>query len=347
MKKAIIDQMMLGIFLFAALIVLGATISDNMEARDKYYNLKKITDNAVLTLAKYYVNVEEDSNEAETIYNQMLIETDLGNEIKNKITYTWNFISIPNTITASIDNYKQNTFWFKLLGLASFDLNVSSQANITTIDLDTPKSTYSAGIAPFAVNDQTFTIGNSFDIDYALSADWNYNDKNNFFPVITNCDCDCSFILSNKFDFSSLGFDVDSCSNSSSGCTTHGQSEFSHYSSLLDDIYHSNQSIDFVDGKTSLPICLLGTYLGNDNSTWGTQINHLSSGIYEIIGSHGENLPLEMDIITLGSDAKANGIVRVKITGYDFRTTSNPGNRYIKLKTTIVPAKTKEIELVY
>jgi hypothetical protein len=87
--------------------------------------------------------------------------------------------------------------------------------------------------------------------------------------------------------------------------------------------------------------------LGNTTSTWGTQINHLSSGLYELIGNNGENLPLEMDIITLDENAMANGIVRVKITGYDFVTISNPDNRYITLNTVIVPAKTKEIELVY
>lgn len=347
MKKAFIDQILLGLLLFVSLIGIGATISDNMEARDKYYNLKQLTDSAVLTLAKYYVNVEEDTNLAETIFNQMLTETNLGNEIKDTITYTWDFISEPNTVTASIDNYKQDTFWFKFFGLDSFELKASSQATITIVDLNTPTSTYSSGIAPFAVNDQAFTIGDSLDITYSLSSDWEFSDKNSFFPVITECDCDCAFILSNKFDFSSLGFDVDSCTNTSSGCTTHGQSEFSHYSSLIDDIYNSKQSIDFENGKTSTPICLLGTYLGNDNSTWATQINHLSTGIYEIIGTHGENLPLEMDIITLGDDAKANGIVRVRITGYDFVTVSNPDNRYITLNTTVVPAKTKEIELVY
>lgn len=53
-----------------------------------------------------------------------------------------------------------------------------------------------------------------------------------------------------------------------------------------------------------------------------------------------------MDIITLDDGGIANGIVRVKITDYDFVVTSNPDNRYITLNTTIVPAKTREIELV-
>ncbi len=347
MKKAFIDQILLGLFLFTTIIVIGATISDNMEARDKYYNLKKITDNAVLTLAKYYVNVEENTSAAQNVHQEMLTQTKLGNEVKDSITYSWNFISQPNTVTATIASYKQDTFWFKLLGLASFDLKAESKATITSVDLDTAKSLFSAGIAPFAVNDQTFTIGNSFNMTYELSANLQFSDKNTFYPVITNCDCDCSFILSNQFDFSTLGYDVNSCNTASVGCTTHGESEFGNYSKLIDDVYNSNHSINFENGTSDTPICLLGTYLGNTTSTWGTQINHLSSGIFELIGSHGEKLPFEMDIITLDSNAKANGIVRVKITGYDFVTVSNPDNRYITLETQIVPAKTKQIDLVY
>lgn len=347
MKKAFVDQILLGLFLFATLIVIGATVSDNMEARDKYYNLKQITDNAVLTLAKYYVKVEENTIEAENVYDSMLDQTKLGNEIKNKIVYTWDFINEPNSVKATIANYEQPTFWFKLLGLASFNLNAESKANISVVDLDTPKSLYSSGIAPFAVNDQDFVIGDSFDISYELTADLQFNHKDTFYPLVTNCDCDCSFILSNKFDFSSLGYNIDTCNALSTGCTTHGESEFGDYSKLIDDVYNSGQSINFENGQTDTPMCLLGTYLGNTTSTWGTQINHLSSGIFELIGNNGANLPLEMDIITLDENAQANGIVRVRVTGYDFVTVSNPDNRYIKLITTIVPAKTKEIELVY
>jgi hypothetical protein len=345
MKKAFIDQIILGFLLFTSLIGLGATISDNMQARDKYYNLKKITDNSVLTLAKYYINVDEDTTSAEDINYQMLEETKLGNEIKDEITYTWDFDSEPNTVTASIADYKEDTFWLRFLGLDSFTLKSSSQASITIDDTNLPTSSFSAGIAPFAINDRDFAIGDSIDMNYSITADWAYADKDTFYPVITNCECDCSFILSNKFDFSDLGFDVDSCNESSSGCTTHGESEFRHYTKEIADIYNSEQSINFENGQTDTPICLIGTYLGNSNSTWTTQINHLSSGIYDIIGSNGSNLPLEMDIITLDENAIANGIVRVNISATDIKKGGKSG--YITLNTQIVSTKSKEVELVY
>jgi hypothetical protein len=345
MKKAFVDQIILGFLLFSSLIVLGATISDNMQARDKYYNLKKITDNSVLTLAKYYVNVREDTTEAEDINYEMLEETKLGNEIKDKITYTWDFVSEPNTVTATLLNYEEDTFWLKFINLDSLTLKASSQASITVINTNSPTSSYSAGIAPFAINDRDFTIGDSIDMDYSITADWAYADKNTFYPVITNCDCDCSFILSNKFDFSELGFASDSCNESSSGCTTHGESEFRHYTKDIVNIYNAEQSINFENGETDTPICLIGTYLGNSNSTWTTQINHLSMGIYDIIGSDGSNLPLEMDIITLGSNGIANGVVRVNISTADIKKGGNSG--YITLNTQVVSTKSKEVELVY
>jgi hypothetical protein len=345
MKKAFVDQIILGFLLFTSLIVLGATISDNMQARDKYYNLKKITDNSVLTLAKYYVNVNEDTTSAEDINYEMLEETKLGNEIKDKITYTWDFVAEPNTVTATLLDYKEDTFWLKFINLDSLNLEASSQASITVVDTNLPTSSYSAGIAPFAINDRDFSIGDSINMNYSITADWAYADKDTFYPVITNCDCDCSFILSNKFDFSDLGFDVDSCNESSSACTTHGESEFRHYTQDIAEIYNTEQSINFDDGVTDTPICLIGTYLGNSTSTWTTQINHLSSGIYDIIGDSGENLPLEMDIITLGTNALANGIVRVNISTTDINKGGSSGN--ITLNTQVVSTKTKEVELVY
>jgi len=347
MKKALIDQMMLGLFIFFALIAIGATVDDVMKARDKFYNLKRITDNSVLTMAKYYSTVSENTTNAEAINYDMMSQTALGMEVRDLVTYSWDFVSEPNTVTATIDNYDEDTFWFKFLGFETFTLKAESRATITTVDLPTATSDYSAGLSPFAVNEQTFTIGAPLNLTYEITADWQYSDKNTFYPVLTNCDCDCDFALSNKFDFSDLGFDMQNCDNTSVGCTTHGESEFSHYARQLDDIYESSQSINFENGKTDSPICLLGTYLGNTKSTWNTQINHLTNGINDLVGANGSNLPMEMDILTLDSGAIANGIVRLRIDNIEVKKTGNSDTRYINLSTTIVPAKSKEVDLVY
>lgn len=148
MKKALIDQIMLGLLLFIVLIILGATVSDNMEARDKYYKLKKITDNAVLSMAKYYVNVEEDTDNAEDIAKEMLEETSLGLEIKDNIQFDWDFSTEPATVTAFINNYQHETFWFKLFDLDNFEISATSIANI----MPPEELTFSENLLPFGIN---------------------------------------------------------------------------------------------------------------------------------------------------------------------------------------------------
>ena len=55
---------------------------------------------------------------------------------------------------------------------------------------------------------------------------------------------------------------MDSCNPTSAGLQLMEKSEFSQCINALSDILNSKQSIDFVDGKTDAPICLIGTYLG-------------------------------------------------------------------------------------
>lgn len=169
MKKAFIDQMLLGLFLFVSLIVLGATVSDEMDARNKYYQLKKITDNAVLTMAKYYNRVNESTAEAEAISNGMLDESKLGREVKSSIQYTWDLASNPQTVTATISNYTQKTFWYRFLDKASFTLHAESQAKIIDkTELDDVEET--DDFVPFAVNecgqDGGFSPGDTFSFIY-------------------------------------------------------------------------------------------------------------------------------------------------------------------------------------
>lgn len=345
-KKALIDQMLLVLFLFFTLITIGATVSDNMQARDKYYNLKKVTDNSVLTLAKYYNRMEKDETVAESINYDMMTETTLGNEVKDVITYTWDFVSDPNTVTATINDYKQDTFWLKWVGLDTLDINVESRATIVDEDADDPTTDISYGFAPFAVNDRNFVIGQKINLDYFLTASWKYTDKQTFYPIYTECDCDCDFMLSNKFDFSDLGFDMENCDNTTSGCTTQGQSQYVDYSKDIVNIYNDEPVINFENGRTDSPLCLLGTYLGNVLSSETTQINHLIKGIEAVVGNNGANLPVDMDMITLNDGGIANGIVRVRVTGFSSNKKGS-GEDYVTLNTEVIPAIDREIELEY
>ena len=355
MKKAIIDQILLGLFIFVTLIVIGATINDTMEAKDKYYKLKVLTDNAALTLAKYYVNVEQNSIAAEDIYNDMLTKTNVGNEIKDSIIYTWNTTTEPNYVIASIPSYDQETFWFKFLDLGSFNLSAESKAVIITQNSpDTPTSNVSYGIAPFAINysddlQTQFENGTALNFSYDVVSNWDYNNKSTFYPIVPTSliNCDCPYILSSSFDWSGLGFDTSLCNAANPECDTDGESEFRSYTQAIDDIYNAKLGINFDTEDVSSIVSLLGTYLGDNTSTWATQMNHLSDGLYDLVNNDEDNLPIQLDIITLNSSGVPSGVVRVQVNGFDFDTTGKPTTQYITLQSTIVGKEIKIVKLEY
>jgi hypothetical protein len=126
MKKAIIDQIMLGFFLFAALIVFGATVSDEFLARKKTDNLRIIAKDITRALSKHYM-YNEDIQAAQNIADDMLRSTKLGTEVleKNLITYIWRDLDgdySPDVVTTTITGYVQDNFWFRFADLDFFNL---------------------------------------------------------------------------------------------------------------------------------------------------------------------------------------------------------------------------------
>ncbi len=205
MKKAMIDQILLGGFLLVVFIVFVATVSDEKAAREKVYDLKKITDTAVLAMGNYYmfVNPLEDKDTAEQISNSILDETKLGTDVKPIITYTWDEAAAPKTVTATVSNYRQKNFWYTLLDLNDFTLNVSS-----TGILDNGETNV---FVPIVVNGCTRTFNEGDEFDYLLKAYDLYDPTDNvgFFGA---------------YDPSS------------------GQSSFAHLKNLVDDVMKEKDS---------------------------------------------------------------------------------------------------------
>ncbi len=138
MKKAFIDQIMLGFFLFSALIILGATINDEFEARNKIDDLRVLTKNATRALSKHYM-YNGSISAAEDIANDLLNNTNLGNEVLTKqlITYTWrdlNNDNLPDVVTTSISGYVQNNFWYKFLDKNTFSLPEVNWTEYVSLD---------------------------------------------------------------------------------------------------------------------------------------------------------------------------------------------------------------------
>ena len=147
MKKAFIDQILLGFVLFSGIFILIATVSDDTTVRNKYYNLKKLSDNAALFAANHY-NKNENTQDAQELAKDMLRETALGLEVVDKIDFIWDFDNLPNSVIARITNYEENLFWYRLLSLNSFNFeNIESKANITKRVLTT-----TSDFAPLAIN---------------------------------------------------------------------------------------------------------------------------------------------------------------------------------------------------
>lgn len=126
MKKAFIDQIMLGFFLFASLVIFGATVSDEYEARNKAVKLQEITKLTTRALAKHYM-YNEDMDAAEVIANNILSETKVGQELmdNNFISYLWRDLDgdgLPNVVTSTIAGYQQDSFWFKFIDKDEFNL---------------------------------------------------------------------------------------------------------------------------------------------------------------------------------------------------------------------------------
>lgn len=125
-KKGFIDQIMFWFFLIAMGMVFVGTVADQLKARSKYYNIDKITFNAARAAAKHYM-YNGDMLSAQTIANGVVSQTPLGQELvsNNQLIYIWrdlNSNGLPDTVTAEIDGYIEDTFWYRLLDILSFNI---------------------------------------------------------------------------------------------------------------------------------------------------------------------------------------------------------------------------------
>jgi hypothetical protein len=186
MRKAFIDQILLGFVLFSGIFILIATVNDDTMVRNKYYNLKKLTDQAALSAAKYY-NINKDTINAEKIAKDMLSETKLGLEIKDNITFSWDFINNPNNVIASISNYKENLFWYRLLSLNSFNFEkIESKADLIPSTL-----TSTSNFAPLAINQcNRDDLINDAELTFEFHSysEFDNNDKKGFYGVTSECE---------------------------------------------------------------------------------------------------------------------------------------------------------------
>ncbi|MGM0518388.1 MAG: hypothetical protein ACQERD_01950 [Campylobacterota bacterium] len=188
MKKAFIDQILLGFLIFSILIITATTLLDDEEARNKYYKLKNLTNNAALSAAKYYAKVSQNTTEAQQIASDILSKTKLGNEIKDNLTYNWDFISEPNTLTVNLPSYNHETFWYRFLNITNFGLDTQSKVKIAEGD----EITQTSNLTPFGINgcDSSHLVkDNIISFNIKGHSTYDYEDYSNFYGVDTNDAC--------------------------------------------------------------------------------------------------------------------------------------------------------------
>jgi len=174
-KKAFIDQIMLGFFLIAFSTIFIGTISDEFTARTKYTELKKVLQTTVLTASKYYLNEEENEAEAENIALSLIEQIPLGAEVKENIVFEWDFTTEPNSVIATISEYREEFFWFKLLDFHHIDFtNISAKANMITQALESTDD-----FIPIAVNGCTQTLDAGTNHNFLLKAYDLYDENDN------------------------------------------------------------------------------------------------------------------------------------------------------------------------
>lgn len=209
MKKAFIDQILLGFVLFSGIFILIATVNDDTTVRNKYYNLKKLTDQAALSAAKYY-NANDDTVGAENIAKNMLNETKLGLEVIDNITFIWDFVNLPNNVIARITNYEENLFWYRLLSLNSFNFEIiESKANLVSSVLTSTPS-----FAPLAINqcNRNDLINNAeLTFEFHSYSEFLDNDTKGFYGVTSECEDPSgnAFFAHYKNVFNNPSFDDD------------------------------------------------------------------------------------------------------------------------------------------
>lgn len=302
MKKAFVDQIMLGLFLFVALIVLGATIADNKEARNKFYKLKKVSDNAAIAMAKYYTTVEANTDNAENIANELLKQTKLGLEIIDNIEYDWDFSTTPATLTTSVENYKHETFWFKFLDVNSFDISVKSVVEIQPeTDIES-----TSNLLPFGINgcdESHLTPGANLLFDLRGERGYSNSDYTEFYGI---------------------GLDNE--------CTASGNSKWAHFKNNVHKEFYVEDNFLQTDEEkynvdTQSPICIPSvSSLGMEQDNDPKQI----SQAFKNLEDDADLVGVQTDLVMLDCGSTASNLIIKKFITVEFLT--SPYSTYDRIR---------------
>lgn len=148
MKKAIIEQFLLGFVLISASLLFVATVGDEISARNKANNIQKLALQTAKTMAIGY-NQTSNMCWARSQAQNILLQSSLGRELlelernnPNNFTYEYyDFLPFnadgsrgdnqPDQVRVSVSNYNHQNFWYRLFDKNSFTLPaINSQLTV-------------------------------------------------------------------------------------------------------------------------------------------------------------------------------------------------------------------------
>ncbi len=173
MKKAMLEQIMIGSILFVSIALFVATVNDERTTRDRIYDLKQIAKETAQAMAKYY-QLQVDMCQAETIATDILRETPTGRYLldNNFINLRWKNLTPddnkdgigddnePDTVEVTILAHSYPTFWYKFFGKNEFRMGQI----VHTEPFESPKQltlTFGGGISSNDNMVGTYEIDNS------------------------------------------------------------------------------------------------------------------------------------------------------------------------------------------
>lgn len=309
MKKAFIDTILLGFVLLASIIALIGTVADEMIIHNKINDIKNLTTNTALAAAKYY-NIAEDTDEAETVAKNILSQSKVGSEIVNDVTFSWQTAVEPNHVDVALNNYSQDTFWYRFLEKEAFSIpKIESRAEIMIPD---PFKDTSDTLAPLAINQcnrNDLISGNTIDFTFTVSEDYSDTSLDEFYGV----DPECSFPA--------------------------GNSNFAHFKNLF-----GQSEVDFVefDMENTSGSCLVQTSFQNPRTVDPMQL-------YNNLKRFDLPYEMDILLFDCGTTADTlivNGILNIKLSNvYDLTSATVNGENVNLLTIEATIGGTSEIIL--
>ncbi len=298
MKKAMLEQLMLGFLLLTTFTLFVATVYDEKNTRDRIYELKQIAKEASIAMARYYEQ-QIDMCTAEAIAIDILSQTPTGRYLLNNnlISFQWKNITPdynndgvgddrnPDQVTTTIRSHPYSTFWYKFFGLNQFQIGTITDTEF----VNTPRNVdiwYGGESAGY-----TNMIGT-----YQL-------DEN-------NCVTNTKLILANSDDYSKIGQKIGSTIQSPPTfifLMPNGFQKFQNKGYTPGDNDILNLSNHCFGSKNQPTISIGGTTLNSDGRIYFEQ-TELNSDSYEHIQIIPNNLwDHYNDFVNGSGDFKGNG----------------------------------------